>query len=402
MDIPSLTSYLETYPGDSKWKEWVTDREFRRRDAFARQLPVLKDFLDGERKVLDFKKWMDTESKQYNLWGFGGVSGQMFFNMICNNSPNPESLGPDLREAVSFPRTKPEAISKVAKFVAFIRKENERVAISRKRASVGYVPFFLSYFGNTQGGGQHPIYYPSAVGALDDLGLVDLNELEEPADRYETYYGWMERVQRDFNGSMKTTSSFTEVENFLYWIYKQREEIEGEPPRPEKAESGEEVVGTGHTEIQWILAKMGKLHGYKVHVARNDAGKIWNGEKLGDIGGDELPLPGYADEDRRVIELMDVIWFRGNDITHLFEVESSTTIFSALLRMSDLLSLQPHPRPALTIVAPNERKAEARRIMERPTFRRLREEGGGRKFEFKSFEDVRAQYELEMRGAIIR
>lgn len=402
MEVPSLAPYLEKYPSDAKWKGWVTEREDLRGEAVARQRPVLEEFLDGKRKVLEFKRWTDSESKQHNLWGFGGVSGQMFFNMICNNNPDPETIGSELRKAMTIPRTKSDAILQVAKFVAFIRKENERVTVARKRASVGYVPFFLSYFWNTQASGRHPIYYPSAVGSLDNLGLVDLNELEDAADRYETYYNWMEKIQKDFNSSMKTGSSFTEVENFLYWIYRKSEEIEEGPTKPEGPEPGGEEAGTGHTEIQWILARLGKLHGYKVHVARNDAGKTWNGERLGDLGGDELPLPGYADEDRRIIELIDVIWFRGNDITHLFEVESSTTIFSGLLRMSDLLSLQPHLRPSLTIVAQKERQAEARRIMERPTFRRLREEAGGRKFEFRSFEDVRAQFELEMRGGIIR
>ena len=42
------------------------------------------------------------------------------------------------------------------------------------------------------------------------------------------------------------------------------------------------------------------------------------------------------------IELIDVLWLQGNAIVAAFEVESTTSIYSGLLRMSDLVAMQPN------------------------------------------------------------
>jgi hypothetical protein len=236
--------------------------------------------------------------------------------------------------------------------------------------------------------------------------LGDIYEFDDPTERYESYWEQMDRVKRTYDEVLKRASNYTDLEDFLWWFATRdaaEEPEDGEPasltPVPPIESEGEE--GTAHTEMQWMLARVGKLRGFRVHIAGGDVGRTWKGEKLGAQGGDPLPLPGFTEEDRKVIERIDVIWFKGNEITHMFEIESTTSIVTGLLRMSDLLSLLPHLRPALVIVAPSDRAAEAKRIMERPTFRRMREEAGGRKFDFRAFEDIRAQFELESRGGAI-
>ena len=44
----------------------------------------------------------------------------------------------------------------------------------------------------------------------------------------------------------------------------------------------------------------------------------------------------------RTIELIDVLWLDGNSIEAAFEIESTTSIYSGILRMSDLLAQQPN------------------------------------------------------------
>lgn len=388
-----------------KWRGWVEERERLRAEALGRLTPILERFMAGRIDALKLRHEVDSESKQHNLWGFGGLSGQMFFNMLCNNTKTEPNLSRALRNAISAPADRPAAVDRIAQFVTFVEEENRHVDVPRKRASPGYAPFFLSFFWNLQRYGELPIYYPSAVSALDSMGIDDLSEIADPSQRYDRYCDWMDKLRSLLSDRHKETVSLIEVQNFLYSVYR---EIEEEPERapgvtaPDAviaAESDTEEFGTEHTEIQWILAKTGKMRGYKVHVAKNDAGKAWKGERLGDVGGDPLPLYGYGDEDRKYVDLIDIVWFKGNEITHLFEIESSTSIYSGLLRMSDLLAMQPSLRPSLVIAAPKEREAEAGRVMERPTFRRLREEG--RKMEFKSFEDIRALFDMELRGGVI-
>ena len=54
--------------------------------------------------------------------------------------------------------------------------------------------------------------------------------------------------------------------------------------------------------------------------------------------------------------MIDVLWLQGEAIVAAFEVEHTTTIYSGLLRMADLVSMQPNLKLDLFIVAPDERR----------------------------------------------
>jgi len=58
----------------------------------------------------------------------------------------------------------------------------------------------------------------------------------------------------------------------------------------------------------------------------------------------------------RIIELIDVLWLQGTAIVAAFEVESTTSIYSGLLRMSDLVSMQPNISIPLFLVAGDKRR----------------------------------------------
>jgi hypothetical protein len=126
---------------------------------------------------------------------------------------------------------------------------------------------------------------------------------------------------------------------------------------------------TRHTEIQYHLLKLGAELGLDVWVARNDRSKSYNGELLGSVSNmlDELPTQ-FNEATNRTIELIDVLWLKGNTILAAFEIEATTSVYSGLLRMSDLLALQPNLDLALYLVAPDERRAKVEQEIARPTF----------------------------------
>jgi hypothetical protein len=66
-----------------------------------------------------------------------------------------------------------------------------------------------------------------------------------------------------------------------------------------------------------------------------------------------------------------VLWLNGNAIVAAFEAESTTSIYSGLLRMADLLSMQPNLNTPLYLVAPDERRQKVFTEVNRPTFSRL-------------------------------
>ena len=112
--------------------------------------------------------------------------------------------------------------------------------------------------------------------------------------------------------------------------------------------------------------------GLDVWVARNDRGREWNGNRFVDIPRLRSDLPRQFDEaTNRTIELIDVLWLTGNAIVAAFEIESTTSIYSGLLRMSDLVAMQPNLNIPLYLVAPDDRRQKVFAEVNRPTFSRL-------------------------------
>jgi hypothetical protein len=129
------------------------------------------------------------------------------------------------------------------------------------------------------------------------------------------------------------------------------------------------TASTRHIEIQHRLMVLGAEMGFDIWVARNDRSRNWNGQILGELPQviDELPTQ-FNEATNRTIELIDVLWLKGNSIAAAFEIECTTSVYSGLLRMSDLLALQPNIDINLFLVAPDERREKVKQEILRPTF----------------------------------
>jgi len=141
-------------------------------------------------------------------------------------------------------------------------------------------------------------------------------------------------------------------------------------------EEEEEVPATnvasdapGHTEIQWRLLDLGSQMGLNVWAPKSDRGKEWNGKRIREVPHllDSLPTQ-FDDVTNGTIENIDVLWLKGNAIVAAFEVEHTTSIYSGLLRMSDLLTMQPNIDIKLYLAAPDERFTKFKNEVPRPTF----------------------------------
>lgn len=147
------------------------------------------------------------------------------------------------------------------------------------------------------------------------------------------------------------------------------DELEEPQTRTKQKGENEELSVTRHTEIQYNLLALGADMGFDLWVARNDRSRKWQGKTLGEIPNMVFELPTQFNEaTNRTIELIDVLWLKGNSIIAAFEVECTTAIYSGLLRMSDLLALQPNLEINLFLVAPDERRNKVEQEILRPTF----------------------------------
>ncbi|MBX3143025.1 MAG: hypothetical protein KF813_04655 [Trueperaceae bacterium] len=120
--------------------------------------------------------------------------------------------------------------------------------------------------------------------------------------------------------------------------------------------------------VQSVLARIGELMGFKIWLPRNDRrGVIETWQPSPDTLLDVLPL-NYDDVTLKTVEQIDVIWLKGRSIVRAFEVEHTTAVYSGILRMADLLALQPNMDIKLHIVAPVERKDRVMAEIRRPVF----------------------------------
>jgi hypothetical protein len=140
------------------------------------------------------------------------------------------------------------------------------------------------------------------------------------------------------------------------------------PPASAKSEVRESI------RIQGLLARIGREMGLKVWIPRNDRSAVLSEIKADDEDLLEtLPL-NYDQTTLKTIEQIDVLWLRGRAIIRAFEVEHTTSIYSGILRMADLMALQPNMNIKLHIVAPPERHDKVFQEITRPVFSLLEQQ----------------------------
>ena len=130
-----------------------------------------------------------------------------------------------------------------------------------------------------------------------------------------------------------------------------------------------EEEGPTHAEIQWRLLDLGSQMGLNVWAPRADRGRAWNSKVIGEVPKMLASLPNQFNEaTTKTIENIDVLWLNGQSIVAAFEVEHTTAVYSGLLRMSDLLTMQPNLEINLYLVGPDNRNEKFVREVARPTF----------------------------------
>jgi len=140
-------------------------------------------------------------------------------------------------------------------------------------------------------------------------------------------------------------------------------------PEDESRAPGRRGTDTEHTKIQALISKIGESMGFRIWLPfadRRHVLEVWNPAVDSVLLG-RLPL-NYDTVTLRTIENIDVLWIRRNAVIRAFEVEHSTSIYSGLLRMADLMSLQPNLKIKAHIVAPMSRRRKVLQEISRPVF----------------------------------
>lgn len=126
-----------------------------------------------------------------------------------------------------------------------------------------------------------------------------------------------------------------------------------------------------HTEMQYHLLKIGNALGYDVIAAANDRSRSCHGQSFSFISLQSFPTMNCEREVLNTIQLIDVIWFQKgtNNVIAAFEVEKSTSIYSGILRLTDLSYTIADGDEVLYLIVPDSREKDVKLQLSRPAIK---------------------------------
>jgi len=203
-------------------KDYIENREMGFRPDLNKEVPskeldekrllviqkaklLLNNFFNQNIELKVFKRSIDGINKKNRLWGFRGINGMMFFNMLYNTS-NKVGLLPSLYQTLvdclKMPQDVKEAKEKIKRFVVFVGNINNLIlskGISKRKAPrIKSSLFFLSYFWQIQDPESFPIFYNSLEISFKNLGF-----LEETKDLDIYYESFFKLSKRSFSAASK-------------------------------------------------------------------------------------------------------------------------------------------------------------------------------------------------------
>ncbi len=205
--------------------------------------------------------------------------------------------------------------------------------------------------------------------------LYNENEVNVPMKRLNTYLGYAETyhpqgfmaIQQEKTDAL--LSQYGDLLSFLSRIESGQKpeaiDVDRKKVFNQVVDEKVERAPTEHDEMQWRLIRLGNKAHLDVWVPQNDQHRSYDGHEFRQFVipkfQEAIDVPAY-------IKNIDTVWKLGLSIKSAFEIEHSTSIYSGILRLSDLRSLAPNSNYPLFIVSSPERKSKVFEQLRRPTF----------------------------------
>lgn len=201
---------------------------------------LLIGYLAKSFSVVDFKRQIDGVNKQNQHWGFSGIKGQMFFNMLVKVNEDLSQLDDQLRSAIREPKNDDDAAKSLRKFNAYVVQLGKSFVDGggepRSKPKPSSIPFFLSYFWQIQDPDIWPVYYTSTVQMIETMNLWQATG--EIGEDYLTYKRLHKTLAELFSEEANRKFTLYDVEH-VFWFKSGRSLAGPEPhvpkPGPEKS-----------------------------------------------------------------------------------------------------------------------------------------------------------------------
>lgn len=206
-------------------------------------------------------------------------------------------------------------------------------------------------------------FFRSSLNTIEDSDGRFLFQLLKQQQDNPAKYALSDRDKRQLARKNRVRTLDREVEVEVP-ILEDEAPNESEPAESDPAHDGRESI-----RYQAKVAQIGAQMGFHIWVPKSDKARVLDliPESMHEKFLDLLPL-NYDDHTLRTVEQIDVLWLKGRSMARAFEIEHTTAIYSGLLRMADLLALQPNMDIQLHIVAPPNKRERVLTQIRRPVF----------------------------------
>jgi len=210
------------YTNVDEYSDSELDR--RRTEVIPEVQTSLQNFLSGNTQLDEFKTQVDSINKRNRLWGFKGMNGQMFFNIMTKTSAaggKTNEFENLLKRSLPLPTSPEQAAPIMDEFAQFTKSLAKFVEDQRGAPKIRAINFFLSYFWQIQSPAQYPIYYTSMVNVLQEYNLWS------PSEKVGESYVWFYRLNHElldlFSKESRRTLTLWDVEH-AFWFTNQPEQ----------------------------------------------------------------------------------------------------------------------------------------------------------------------------------
>lgn len=180
---------------------------------------VLHKFLSGEFSLDEFKTRIDSINKRNRLWGFKGINGQMFFNLLVKTSftgGKTEEFIALLKRCLILPASLDIAVKLLDEFALFTKSLSKFVQDLRGAPKLGSVNFFLSYFWQVQSPSEYPVYYSSMISVLQEYNLWSPSQRN--GESYASFFQLNHRLRELFSKVAGRKLSLWDVEHAFWFM----------------------------------------------------------------------------------------------------------------------------------------------------------------------------------------
>ncbi|MDA7950826.1 MAG: hypothetical protein MPJ24_04985 [Pirellulaceae bacterium] len=214
--------------------------------------PLVREYLTGKKSLTEFKSQVDGINKRNEYWGFKGIKGQMFFNMVVRAADDDlDECDSELKAAICVPDSEDIAKSRIKTFTSYVRRLGEQLVeageTKHKCPRISSIPFFLSYFWQIQDRTTWPVYYTSSINTMSDLNLWQ--STDDLANDYIRFKHIHELLGREFTSASGKEFDLYKVEH-VFWFKGGNPSGGAKPIKPPTINNGTDCKENGSRAVE--------------------------------------------------------------------------------------------------------------------------------------------------------